>query len=66
MGQASKESMEELRKKVHSYLAALTPEEGRSLRARFGLSPMGQPSDPDEAALRALAGELAKLKKKQR
>ena len=64
MGQASNKSMEDIRKKVHSYLAALTPEEARALRARFGLSPMGQSPDTDEEALRALAGELTRLKKK--
>jgi DNA-directed RNA polymerase sigma subunit (sigma70/sigma32) len=64
MGQASNKSMEDIRKKVHSYLAALTPEEAKTLRARFGLSPMGQAPDTDEEALRALAGQLARLKKK--
>jgi hypothetical protein len=55
--------MDELRKKVHYYLAALTPEEAKALRARFGISPAGQPPDMDEEALRALASELSKLKK---
>lgn len=64
MGQASNESMEDIRKKVHSYLAALTPEEARALRARFGLSPMSQSPDADEEALRALVRELTRLKKK--
>ena len=65
MSQASNKSMEDIRKKVHAYLAELTPEEARALRARFGLPPMGQSPDTDEEALRALAGELVRLKKKR-
>ena len=53
-----------IRKQVHSYLAALTPQEARALRARFGLSAAGR-SDEDEEPLRALARELARLKKKR-
>jgi DNA-directed RNA polymerase sigma subunit (sigma70/sigma32) len=62
MSQASNKSMEDIRKTVHSYLAALTPEEAKALRARFGLS-QGQATDTDEEALRALASHLATLKK---
>lgn len=65
MGEESNKAMEDLRKKVHSYLAGLTPEEAKALRARFGLSSTGQSPDTEEEALRALAGELAKLKKKK-
>jgi hypothetical protein len=49
-----------IRKQVHAYLAALTPEEAKALRTRFGFE-----REPDEEPLRALARELAKLKKKR-
>ncbi|HEY0341763.1 MAG TPA: hypothetical protein VGC34_13215, partial [Steroidobacteraceae bacterium] len=62
MYQANDKSMEDIRKKVHAYLAALTPEEAQLLRARFGLS-QGRSPDTDEEALRALASHLGKLKK---
>jgi DNA-directed RNA polymerase sigma subunit (sigma70/sigma32) len=62
MSQASNRSMEDIRKKVHSYLAALTPDEAKALRARFGLS-KDQSPDSDEEGLRALARHLATLKK---
>jgi DNA-directed RNA polymerase sigma subunit (sigma70/sigma32) len=57
-------SIEAIRKQVHSYLAALTPQEAKALRARFGLSGAGR-SDEDEEPVRALARELARLKKKR-
>ena len=67
MRQPGKPSIEDLRKEVHAYLAALSPEEGRVLRARFsGLSPVGQSADTGEDAVRALAREIARVKKKRR
>lgn len=56
------ESMQAIRKVVHEYLASLTPAEAESLRARFGLDK--QP-DAQESDLRALALELASLKKRK-
>ncbi len=52
---------EAMRKEVHSILAALTPEEAKALRARFGMAAANQ--DEDEASLRALARQLSILKK---
>ena len=57
-------SIDAIRKEVHSYLAALTPQEAQALRTRFGLSAAGG-SDEDEDPVRALARELARLKKKR-
>jgi DNA-directed RNA polymerase sigma subunit (sigma70/sigma32) len=58
--QPNNPSMEELRKKVHTYLATLTPEEAKALRAQFGLN---KSPDNEDDSLRALARELSKLKK---
>jgi DNA-directed RNA polymerase sigma subunit (sigma70/sigma32) len=54
------ESMQALRKAVHTHLKSLTPEEAKVLRARFRLD-KGQDAEDDD--LRALARELASLKK---
>jgi len=50
---------------INSWLAALTPKEARILRARFGLDEPGQADDAAEVMLRALARDLAALRKKQ-
>ena len=57
-------SVDAIRKQVHSYLAALTPQEAKAMRARFGFSAASR-SDEDEEPVRALARELARLKKKR-
>jgi hypothetical protein len=54
-------SMEAIRKMVHTHLMSLTPEEAKALRTRFGIE---RRKDADDGDLRALAGELARLKKK--
>ena len=64
MSDEQRKSIEGIRKQVHSYLAALTPQEAKALRTRFGFSAAGRP-DEDEEPLRALARELARLKKKR-
>jgi DNA-directed RNA polymerase sigma subunit (sigma70/sigma32) len=58
--------MATVRKEVHAILSALTPEEAKSLRARFGLDKAEPSPDEEEATLRALARELVRLKKKKR
>jgi DNA-directed RNA polymerase sigma subunit (sigma70/sigma32) len=55
---------EQLRKKVHSLLLALSAEERRRLRARFGITM--EPLPDDDAMLRELARDLAHLKRKKR
>jgi hypothetical protein len=52
------------RARVHSLLAALTPQQAKALRARFGIDERGTTSDEDEVTLHALAHELAILQKK--
>jgi len=56
--------IEATRAQVHSLLAALTPQEAKALRARFGIDGVGTTSDEDEVILHALARELAILQKK--
>ena len=56
------ESMDAIRKVVHTYLMNLTPKEAKALRARYKF---GQGKDTDDD-LRALARELASLRKKKR
>ena len=59
-------SIDAIRKEVHSYLAALAPQEAKALRARFGFSAAGgSDEDEDEEPVRALARELARLKQKR-
>jgi hypothetical protein len=57
--------MEAIRKDVHSLLAALTPQEAEALRAQFVIDDANRIPDDDEGTLRALARELAILKKKK-
>jgi hypothetical protein len=57
------EPMDAIRKVVHAHLMSLTPEEAKALRARYKLD---QGKDAEEADLRALARELASLRKKKR
>ena len=57
------ESMDAIRKVVHTNLMSLTPEEAKALRARYKLD---QGKDAEEDDLRALARELASLRKKKR
>jgi hypothetical protein len=58
-------SIEATRAEVHSLLAALTPQEAKALRARFGIDEVGRTPDEEEVFLRALARDLAVLQKKQ-
>jgi DNA-directed RNA polymerase sigma subunit (sigma70/sigma32) len=62
---AKRKSVEVIRKEVHSVLATLTPAEAKALRARFGIKTMDPVGAEEEATLRALARELAMLKKKK-
>ncbi len=55
------EPMASVRKAVHAQLMSLTPEEAKALRARFRID---KGTDTEDDDLRALARELAKLKKK--
>jgi DNA-directed RNA polymerase sigma subunit (sigma70/sigma32) len=57
---------EAIRKDVHSLLAALTPQEAKALRARFGIDEANRVADDEDGTLRALARELAMLKKKKK
>jgi hypothetical protein len=57
-------AIEAARAQVHSLLAALTPQQAKALRARFGIDEVGATSDEDEVILHALARELAILQKK--
>ncbi|MGA2563096.1 MAG: hypothetical protein ABSF96_05990 [Steroidobacteraceae bacterium] len=56
---------EAIRAKVHSLLAALTPQEAKALRAQFGIDEAGRAPDEEEVILRALARDLGVLQKKQ-
>ena len=55
--------IEQLRRKAHTLLAALSPEERRQLRVRFGIAmePL-----PDDEVLRELARDLVVLKSKKK
>jgi hypothetical protein len=55
--------IEQLRRRAHARLAALSPEERRQLRVRFGITmePL-----PDDDLLRELARDLAVLKSKRK
>jgi hypothetical protein len=53
------------REEVRRWLAALTPETAKALRARFGIDRPGRSPDEEEVMLHALARELAILQKKQ-
>jgi DNA-directed RNA polymerase sigma subunit (sigma70/sigma32) len=55
-----------MRTDVQSLLAALTPQQAKALRARFGIDEANRIADDDEATLRALAGEPAMLKGKSK
>jgi DNA-directed RNA polymerase sigma subunit (sigma70/sigma32) len=55
--------IEQLRRKVHTLLAALSPEERRQLRVRFGIT---REPLPDDDVLMELARELAVLKSKKK
>ena len=61
-----RKSVESIRKEVHTLLAALTPAQAKALRARFGIKTMDPVAAEEEGTLRALARELALLKKKKR
>jgi DNA-directed RNA polymerase sigma subunit (sigma70/sigma32) len=65
MNDGREKSADAIRKQVLNYLAALTPQEAKVLRARFGISTVDRSNEGDEASLRALARELARLKKKR-
>ncbi len=64
MSDEERKPADALRREVISVLAALTPQEAKALRARFGIEPVGPGADVDEGAVRALARELATRKKK--
>jgi DNA-directed RNA polymerase sigma subunit (sigma70/sigma32) len=55
--------IEQLRRKVHTLLAALSPEERRQLRVRFGIT---REPLPDDDVLTELARDLALLKSKKK
>jgi DNA-directed RNA polymerase sigma subunit (sigma70/sigma32) len=55
--------IEQLRRKVHTLLAALSPEERRQLRVRFGIT---REPLPDDDVLTELARDLAVLKSKKK
>jgi hypothetical protein len=52
------------REQVLAWLLALSPEEARTLRDRFGIGDPGRSDDQEEMMLHALARELAILQKK--
>jgi hypothetical protein len=52
------------REQVLSWLTALTPEEAKTLRTRFGIDSPERSHDEEELLLHALARELATLHKK--
>ena len=56
--------MSNAKDEIRAVLAALTPEEAQALRARFQLDRDG--SEKDDAALHAIALQLAALKNKKR
>jgi DNA-directed RNA polymerase sigma subunit (sigma70/sigma32) len=66
MGDEKADWTEAIRSEVHSLLAALTPQEAKALRARFGIDDANRVADDEEGTLRALARELTMLKKKRR
>jgi DNA-directed RNA polymerase sigma subunit (sigma70/sigma32) len=49
-----------------SVLSSLTPQEAEALRARFGIDGTDRVPDEEEGTQRALARELAMLKKKKK
>jgi DNA-directed RNA polymerase sigma subunit (sigma70/sigma32) len=57
--------IEMIRKEVQSLLGVLTPREAKALRARFGLDENNRVTGDEEGTLRALARELAMLKRKK-
>lgn len=59
----TKQDKEKLSEKRGQYLADLTPNEVRILRARFGLEPGLEP-DEEERRLQELARHVSRLKKK--
>ena len=61
-----RKSVESIRKEVHTFLAALSPEQAKALRARFGMKATDPVVANEEDTLRDLARELAALKKKKR
>jgi len=65
VSEEERKSVEAVRKEVHSLLAALTPAQAKALRARFGIKTMEPGAAEEEGSLRALARELAMLKKKK-
>jgi DNA-directed RNA polymerase sigma subunit (sigma70/sigma32) len=58
--------VEAVRKQVHSILETLTPAEAKALRTRFGMDLAEQSAEEEGETLRALARELAMLKKKKK
>jgi DNA-directed RNA polymerase sigma subunit (sigma70/sigma32) len=60
-----RKSLEWIRHEVHTLLAALTPAKAKALRARFGIETAESIVAEEEETLRALARELALLKKKR-
>jgi DNA-directed RNA polymerase sigma subunit (sigma70/sigma32) len=58
-------SVEAIRKEVRSVLEILTPAQAKALRSRFGIDKAEPSPHEEERALRALARELARLKKKK-
>jgi len=60
-----REWMERVRQRIHTLLAALTPEEAKALRARFGISAEDSAAAEEEGTLLAMARELAILKKQK-
>jgi hypothetical protein len=65
MTENEREWMDRIRHKVHTLLASRTPEEARALRTRFGIGAADPPGADEEGTLRALARELAMLKRKK-
>jgi DNA-directed RNA polymerase sigma subunit (sigma70/sigma32) len=59
----TKQEKEKLEEAVGQYLADLTADQAKALRARFGLEPAMEP-DEEERRLRELASYLSKLQKK--
>jgi DNA-directed RNA polymerase sigma subunit (sigma70/sigma32) len=64
MNEKSHALLEAMRERVRTQLAALTPREAKALRVRFGLDTTDLTTSEEEEALRALAQELAMLKRK--
>ena len=57
-------SAEGIRNEIHSLLAALTPQQAKALRSRFGIE-ADLVQDREEDDLRGIARELASVKKKK-